>query len=245
MVSLHITTAAGLRRLTFTGDVGRRDAPILRDPAPVPPCDLLICESTYGGRNHPPADLLADTLGEVVLRTTERGGKVLIPAFSLGRTQTLIYYLHVLISSGKLPEIPIYVDSPLAANATEVFRLHPDCFDDETLRLLEDEPDLFGGTRVRYLRKVQESMALNGRQEPCIIIAASGMCESGRILHHLKHHIEDPRTTVLLAGYQAPHTLGARPTACRRYGCWIASCSFAPRWCRCTAFRPTPTRASS
>jgi metallo-beta-lactamase family protein len=210
MVSLRIDAGGMTRQLTFTGDVGRRSTPILRDPAPVPPCDLLISESTYGGRTHPPADLLADSLGEVVKRTVARGGKVLIAAFSLGRTQTVVYYLHQLIQTGKLAELPIYVDSPLAADATEVFRMHPECFDEETARLLSDDPDLFGGRRVRYIRTVPESMALNGRREPCVIIAASGMCESGRILHHLKHNIEDARTTVLLVGYQAPDTLGRR-----------------------------------
>jgi metallo-beta-lactamase family protein len=122
----------------------------------------------------------------------------------------VVYYLHQLIQTGKLAELPIYVDSPLAANATEVFRMHPECFDEETARLLIDDPDLFGGRRVRYIRTVPESMALNGRREPCVIIAASGMCESGRILHHLKHNIEDARNTVLLVGYQAPETLGRR-----------------------------------
>jgi len=210
MVGLDIQVGDRIQRLTFTGDVGRPGVPILRDPEPVPACDLLISESTYGGRNHPPAELLADALGDLVRRTVQRGGKVLIPAFSLGRTQTVVYYLHELIQAGKLPELPIFVDSPLAADATEVFRLHPECFDEETARVLEDDPDLFGGKRVRYLRSVQESMELNGRHDPCIIIAASGMCESGRILHHLKHNIEDARNTVLLVGYQAANTLGRR-----------------------------------
>jgi metallo-beta-lactamase family protein len=210
MVALDIAAGERTYRLTFTGDVGRPDVPILRDPEAVPACDVLISESTYGGRKHPPAELLADSLGDLVRRTVARGGKVLIPAFSLGRTQTVVYYLHQLIQAGKLHELPIFVDSPLAAEATAIFRLHPECFDEETARLVEDDPDLFGGKRVRYLRSVQESMELNGRRDPCIIIASSGMCESGRILHHLKHNIEDSRTTVLLVGYQAPNTLGRR-----------------------------------
>jgi metallo-beta-lactamase family protein len=196
--------------LTFTGDVGRRGEPILRDPAPVPPGDLLISESTYGGRTHPPVNLLAGALGDLVERTVNRGGKVLIPAFSLGRTQTVVFYLHELMKQGRFTDLPIYVDSPLAASATEVYHMHPECFDEETAKLLEDDPDLFGGARVQYLRTPDESKRLNGRQEPCVIIAASGMCEAGRILHHLKHNIEGERNTVLIVGFQAPDTLGRR-----------------------------------
>jgi metallo-beta-lactamase family protein len=210
MVSLTIAGNGREYSLTFTGDVGRPGVPILRDPEPVPPGDVLLCESTYGGETHPAVAELAGELGEVVRRTAGRGGKVLIPAFSLGRTQTVIYYLHQLVSAGQLPELPVFVDSPLASDATEVFRLHPECFDEETARLLEDDPDLFGGRRVRYVRTVDESKALNGRREPCIIIASSGMCEAGRILHHLAHNVEDPRTTVVLVGFQAPNTLGRR-----------------------------------
>ncbi len=196
--------------LTFTGDLGRRNQPILRDPAAVPLCDLLVSESTYGGRTHGPTEMVAEDLGAAVRRTAERGGKLLVPAFSLGRTQTVIYFLHQLVRDGKLPDVPVYVDSPLAAAATEVFRLHPECFDEETLALLGRDPDLFGGTRIRYVRSVEESKRLNELEGPAVIIAASGMCEAGRILHHLKHHIEDPRTTILLVGYQAPDTLGRR-----------------------------------
>jgi metallo-beta-lactamase family protein len=211
MVSLHVPGSNGhALRLTFTGDLGRRGLPILRDPAPVPAADLLISESTYGGRVHPPVESLADGLAEVMRRTAGRGGKVLIPAFSLGRTQTVVYYLHQLTSQGRLADLPIFVDSPLAAEATEIFRLHPECFDEETARLLEDDPDLFGGKRIHYIHSVEESKALNGRTDPCVIIAASGMCESGRILHHLKHNLGDARNTVLIVGYQAPETVGWR-----------------------------------
>jgi metallo-beta-lactamase family protein len=210
MVSLYLDRGGRQRRLTFTGDLGRRGLPILRDPAPVPPADLLISESTYGGKTHDPVDLLADRLGDLVKRTAERGGKLLIPAFSLGRTQTVVYFLHQQMSAGRLPDLPIFVDSPLAGEATEVFRLHPECFDEETVRVLEDDPDLFGGKRIRYVHTVEESKALNGRHDPCVIIAASGMCEAGRILHHLKHNIEDERNTVLIIGFQAPDTLGRK-----------------------------------
>jgi len=128
----------------------------------------------------------------------------------LGRTQTIVYYLHELMKQGRFAGLPIYVDSPLAANATEVYHLHPECFDEETAKLLEDDPDLFGGKRIQYLRTPDESKTLNGRKEPCVIIASSGMCEAGRILHHLKHDIEDDRNTVLIVGFQAPDTLGRR-----------------------------------
>ncbi len=209
MISLHVNGTSGrTTRLTFTGDLGRRGQPILRDPAPLPPADLLISESTYGARTHAPVESLADALADVVRRTADRGGKVLIPAFSLGRTQTVVYYLHQLMNEHRLPDLPIFVDSPLAAEATEIFRLHPECFDEATAELMEDDPDLFGGQRIRYLHTVEESKTLNSRTEPCVIIAASGMCESGRILHHLKNNIQDERTTVLIVGYQAPETLG-------------------------------------
>lgn len=209
-VAVRIETPAGERRLTFTGDLGRPGLPILRDPEPIPACDLLVTESTYGGHTHEPVDETAERLGEVVRRTTDRGGKVIVPAFAVGRTQTVVYFLHQLISAGKLPGVPVYVDSPMAARATEVFRSHPDCFDDETRALLAAHPDLFGEKHVRYVESVHESIRLNGRPEPCVIIAASGMCEAGRVLHHLKHNLGDPRSTILIAGYQAADTLGRR-----------------------------------
>src|SRR5262249_53666363 len=152
MISLRLDGPAGERRLTFTGDLGRPGLPILRDPAPVPPCDLLLSESTYGRHTHEPVDETAERLGVVVSRTADRGGKLLIPAFSLGRTQTIVYHLHQLMNAGRLPDIPLYVDSPMAARATEVFRNHPDCFNADTLRLLRDHPDLFGEQRIRYVR---------------------------------------------------------------------------------------------
>jgi metallo-beta-lactamase family protein len=205
MISLRLED----RRVTFTGDLGRPGLPILREPAPVPPGDVVISECTYGGHTHEPVEETAERLGEVVRETAGRGGKLLIPAFSVGRTQTIVYFLHQLRSAGRLPDLPVYVDSPMAVRATEVFRAHPECFDAGTLRLLE-EADLFGEKQVRYVEKVHESIALNDRPGPCVIISASGMCEAGRILHHLKHNIEDARNTILIAGYQAPDTLGRR-----------------------------------
>ena len=210
MIRLHIDAPGGERRLTFTGDLGRPGLPILRDPAPVPPGDLLISESTYGGQTHEPVEETAERLGEVVRRTAGRGGKVVIPAFSVGRTQTVVYFLHRLMKAGRLPDLPVYVDSPMAVRATEVFRAHPECFNEAALRLLAADPDLFGEKRIYYVEKVHESIALNHRPGPCVIISASGMCEAGRVLHHLKHNIEDPRSTILLVGFQAADTLGRR-----------------------------------
>jgi metallo-beta-lactamase family protein len=210
MIQLRIYGPGGERRLTYTGDLGRPGLPILRDPDPVPPGDLLVSESTYGGHTHEPVEETAERLGEVVWRTADRGGKLLIPAFSVGRTQTIVYFLHQLMRAGRLPDLPVFVDSPMAVRATEVFRAHPECFDAPTLRLLEEHPDLFGEQHVRYVDKVHESIALNDRRDPCVIISASGMCEAGRILHHLKHNVEDARSTILIAGYQAEGTLGRR-----------------------------------
>lgn len=210
MVHLRITGPDSVRTLTFTGDLGRPGLPILRDPAPVPPADLLISESTYGGHVHEPVDETAERLGEVVRTTAQRGGKLLIPAFSVGRTQTIVYFLHQLMNAGRLPTLPVYVDSPMAVRATEVFRAHPECYDAEALRLMSEQPDLFGESWIRYVEKVHDSIALNRRPGPCVIVSASGMCEAGRILHHLKHNIEDPYNTILIVGYQAPNTLGHR-----------------------------------
>lgn len=209
MIGLRLDGANG-GRLTYTGDLGRPGLPILRDPAPVPPADVLISESTYGGQLHEPVEETADKLGEVVQRTAERGGKVIVPAFSIGRTQTVLYFLYQLRGRGRLPDVPIYVDSPMAVRATEAFRAHPECFNEETLRLLEKDPELFGEQSVYYVEKVHESIALNRAPGPCVIISASGMCEAGRVLYHLKQNLEDRRSTVLLAGFQAPDTLGRR-----------------------------------
>lgn len=209
-VNLHLTGPTGERRLTFTGDLGRVGLPILCDPEPLPACDLLICESTYGGHTHEPVDETAAQLGEVVRRTAARGGRVIVPAFAVGRTQAVVYFLHGLITAGKIPNVPIFVDSPMAVRATEVFRAHPECYDDETLELLKGHPDLFGESHVRFVEKQNESVKLNALAGPCVIISASGMCESGRVLHHLKHGLPNPANTVLIAGYQAADTLGRR-----------------------------------
>jgi metallo-beta-lactamase family protein len=211
IVHLRLDIPGGPRRLTYTGDLGRPGQPILRDPAPLPPADLILTESTYGGHTHEPVEETAERLGDVVRRTADRGGKVIIPAFSVGRTQAIIFFLHQLRRAGRLPEVPVFVDSPMAVRATEVFRAHPECFDAATLALLAADPDLFGEhPHIRYIDKVHESIELNRRPGPCLIVSASGMCEAGRVLHHLRHHLDDPRTTVLIAGYQAEGTLGRR-----------------------------------
>ncbi len=147
----------------------------------MPACDLLISESTYGGHTHEQVDETAERLGEVVRRTAERGGKVIIPRSAVGRTQTIVYFLHQLHRAGQLPDLPIYVDSPMAVRATEVFRAHPECFNEQTLRLLAQDPDLFGEKRIHYVEKVHDSIALNDRPGPCVILSASGMCEAGRV----------------------------------------------------------------
>lgn len=197
-------------RLCYSGDLGRRGQPILRDPARVSDAEVLIIESTYGNRRHEEPQEAEEKLQRVLYETWRRGGKVIVPAFAVGRTQTLVYVLHQLMLRRDIPDLPIFVDSPLAVNVTEVFRLHPECYDDETSRFLADNGDPFGFSRLRYVRSVEESKALNFLREPAVIISASGMAEAGRILHHLRNSIPDPRNTVLLVGYQAENTLGRK-----------------------------------
>lgn len=197
-------------KLVFTGDLGRPGMPILRDPEHVLEADVLITESTYGGRHHDDYDTVHDKLAEVVNDTWRRRGKVIVPAFSVGRTQELVYSLHRLTLDKKIPSQPIYVDSPLSMNATDVFRSHPECFDQETQMLISENRDPFGFSQLHYIRNVEESKKLNDVQEPCIIISASGMCEAGRILHHLSNTIEDAKNTVLIVGFMAENTLGRK-----------------------------------
>ncbi len=208
--ALDITEGNQSYRLLFTGDVGRFNLPILRDPEVVPGVDYLITESTYGNRVHGTPQEAETELARVVNETFQRGGKVIIPAFSVGRTQEIVYSLHRLHNAGLIPQLPIFVDSPLAINATEIFRLHPECYDEETAQFLFQNGDPFGFGALRYIRQVEESKALNTQDEPMIIISASGMCEHGRILHHLKNNIENSRNTILLVSFQAEHTLGRR-----------------------------------
>jgi metallo-beta-lactamase family protein len=197
-------------RLAFSGDVGRKGLPIIQDPEPLPPVDYLIMESTYGDRFHEQLGAVADKLADVVNRTAERGGRIVAPAFAVGRTQQLVLLLHELIKAGRIRNIPIFVDSPLAVDVTEVFRKHADIFDTETRRFLLDGDDPFGFKLLRYVRDVSESKALNDYRGPLLIISASGMCEAGRILHHLKNSIGNPKNTVLITGFQAENTLGRK-----------------------------------
>ncbi len=199
-------------RLWFSGDIGRPDLPIIRDPVLPERVDYLIMECTYGDKRHDDPQQAYDELRQTVLRTIERGGKVIIPAFAVGRTQEIVYSLHQMINQGQIPPLPVYVDSPLAVNVSEIFRQHPECFDEETRQLILNDRlhDLFGFQRLTYIRSVDESKALNERHEPMVIISASGMAEAGRILHHLKNNIEDPRNTIVIVSWQAPNTLGRR-----------------------------------
>ena len=196
--------------LGFTGDLGRKNMPILRDPETIGDVDIWISESTYGARIHEPISGMQQRLMDVIQRTIDRGGKVIVPAFSVGKTQELLYELFELNDSGRLPAVPIFVDSPLSVNTTEVFKIHPECFDKETLKYILQNEDPFGFGRLKYIRSVEESKKLNDLRDPCVIIAASGMCEGGRILHHLANNIQDPRHTVLVIGFMAEHTLGRR-----------------------------------
>jgi metallo-beta-lactamase family protein len=197
-------------RLAFSGDVGRPNLPIIRDPEPMPAADYLIMESTYGGRLHKHVEHVVNKLQAVVTRTAARGGRIIVPAFAVGRTQQLVLLLHQLANEKRIPNIPIFVDSPLAVNVTAVHRDHPECFDDETRAYLSNHEDPFGFRRLQYIRDVEESKKLNDLHGPFVVISASGMCEQGRILHHLRNNIEDPRNTVLITGFQAQDTLGRK-----------------------------------
>jgi metallo-beta-lactamase family protein len=197
-------------RLGFSGDLGRPGLPIIRDPEPPPPLDYLILESTYGNRLHQELGPVKQKLAGIVNRTCARGGKIIVPAFAVGRTQQLVLVLHQLMNEQAIPSIPIFVDSPLAVNVTEVFRKHQELYDSEALLFLEQGQDPFGFSRLRYIRDVAESKALNDLRGSFVVISASGMCEAGRILHHLRNNIGDPRNTVLITGFQAENTLGRK-----------------------------------
>lgn len=210
IVQLDLDENGRHTRLVFSGDVGRPKDNILRSPEIPSDTNILILESTYGGRRHESQENLRSGLRDVVKRVYERRGKLIIPAFSVGRSQELVYVLNDLWNAGELPRLPVYVDSPLSTNVTELFRLHPECFNRKTNDLLLTDPDPFGFKTLTYIRDVEESKALNTRTDPMIVISASGMCEAGRILHHLRNSIEDPRNCVLIVGYQAENTLGRK-----------------------------------
>ncbi len=197
-------------RLAFSGDVGRKGLPIIRDPESLPPVDYLIMESTYGDRLHQSDEPVKQKLADTINRTYRRGGRIIVPAFAVGRTQQLILLMHELIKENLVPAMPIFVDSPLAVNVTEVFRKHTTYFDAETAKFLKEGDDPFGFYRLRYIRDVKDSKALNDLRGPYMVISASGMCEAGRILHHLRNNIGDPRNTVLITGFQGENTLGRK-----------------------------------
>lgn len=209
-VALELREGDTFKRLVFSGDIGRAGLPIIRDPEPPPHgADVVICESTYGNRDHESVEGARAQLAAVVRETAARGGRVLIPAFAVGRTQELLYDLHELRRAGEIPEIPIFIDSPLATDATSVFAMHPEVFD-QAEALVRRTTALFDFPLVQFTRDVSASKALNNRHGPMIVIAASGMAESGRILHHLRNGASDPRNTILIVGFQAEHTLGRR-----------------------------------
>ncbi len=211
-VVLDLTEGSRTRRLVFSGDIGRKGLPILRDPQIASGADYVIMESTYGDREHEPPSRARDYLLECAESTHASGGKLLVPSFALGRTQEVVYRLNQLWEDGELPAMDVFVDSPLAINVTEVYSAHPECYDREMLDTMatDSDGDPLGFRRLRYVRSSEESKGLDTRKGPAIIIAASGMCEGGRILHHLAHYLPNSNTTVLFVGYQAQHTLGRR-----------------------------------
>lgn len=212
----HVLGSAGVlievegKRILFSGDIGRRDLPILRDPEIPANTDYLVMESTYGNREHGPIQETRDELARIINATMKRKGKIIIPSFALERTQEIVYGLNELVRQKKIEPLPVYVDSPLAVNLTHVFKSHPECYDFETLQFLEKHGDPFGFEMLRYTQSVEESIALNDTPGPMIIISASGMCEAGRILHHLRNNIESPQNTIVIVGFMAQHTLGRR-----------------------------------
>ena len=208
-IVLDVTEGDVTTRLVFSGDVGRSGLPIIRDPQPPAGAHAVILESTYGDRDHAAHHDARARLAQVIRDAAARGGRVLVPAFAVGRTQELVYDLHALVRAGEIPRLPIAIDSPLAIDATSVFAAHPETFD-RSEALVQAVGDLFQFPLVRYTRDVEASKALAQEHGPMVIIAASGMAESGRILHHLAHHAADPRTTILIVGFQAEHTLGRR-----------------------------------
>jgi metallo-beta-lactamase family protein len=209
-VELFVRENGTEKKLVFTGDVGRKFLPILRDPEYIAEADALITESTYGNRVHDDITKADEKLKQTIIDAYSRGGKIIVPAFSVGRTQDLVYAIHQLINAKAIPDLPVYVDSPLSVNVTQIFRMHPECFDPETLKYLYDGKDPFGFRRMTYIRTVEESRSLNTSKVPCIIISSSGMCEVGRILHHLKNNIENEKNTILVTGFMADNTLGKR-----------------------------------
>jgi metallo-beta-lactamase family protein len=206
-ITLEILEDGKKKRVGFTGDVGRPFRPILKDPQQMPEVDLLICESTYGDRVHDESPAEIEKFLHIIKHTcVEKKGKLIIPAFSVGRTQEIVYLLDKLENENLLPEIPVYVDSPLSINATMVFGAHPECFDKELHDYMLTDPNPFGFNNLFYVRDVETSKSINLSEQPCIIISSSGMMNAGRVKHHLFHAIEQSKNTLLLVGYASPNT---------------------------------------
>lgn len=207
---LDVEDGAETKRVVFTGDLGRRNLPILRDPEVPTGAHVLITESTYGDRTHKSIERMEDELALVLRRTFDRGGKVIIPSFALERAQEVIFAIKRLRYQGRIPEMPVYVDSPLTVKVTDVFRLHPECYDAETRAWIQSADSPFDFEDLHYVSDKEDSKEIDGSSEPAVIISASGMCEAGRVLHHLKATIESPKNAVVIVGFQAQHTLGRR-----------------------------------
>ena len=211
VANLQRTENGQVKRISYTGDIGRPVDPILAPPLPFPQADIVITESTYGDRLHHDIGKAEEELLKIVIDTcVTKGGKLIIPAFSVGRTQEIVFALNNFFNAGRLPKIDMFVDSPLAVNATTVFRMHPECFNQNFADVLAKDSDPFGFDNLFYITKVEDSKRLNDHKKPCVIISASGMMEAGRVKHHLANNITDPRNTILVVGYCAPTTLGAR-----------------------------------
>jgi len=211
VANIEITESGQVKKIAYTGDIGRPVDQILAPPKPFPHADILITESTYGDRLHQDSEVIIEELLNIVVDTcVTKGGKLIIPAFSVGRTQEIVFALNNFFNAGRLPKIDIFVDSPLAVNATTVFRMHPECFNKNFSDVLEKDPDPFGFDNLYYINKVEDSKKLNDHKKPCVIISASGMMEAGRVKHHLANNISDPKNTILIVGYCAPTTLGAK-----------------------------------
>jgi metallo-beta-lactamase family protein len=210
IVELEILDTGEWKRLVFTGDLGRRNQPILMDPETVERCDVLISESTYGDRIHPESADVKAELHRIICAASRSGGKVIIPAFSLGRTQMLIYLMNELRNEDGMCRVPIFVDSPLAMRLTDVHRSHADVMDEDVKQTLTRDDDVFDFPGLTCIRSQDESMALNRRAGPFVVIAAGGMCENGRVVHHLKHSVSDENNSILIIGFQAEHTLGRK-----------------------------------
>ncbi len=216
LVCLDLRERGRNLRLLFTGDLGREELPLLQTPEVVPDVDFVICESTYGGRSHPDYTSTDAQLGQIVRDTIARGGRVLIPSFALERAQEILFALERLHELGQLPQVPIYIDSPLAISITEIYKLHPESLSREVQQRLLDRNDPFSPPGLRYISQVNDSKAIQQSDEPCIVIAGAGMCEGGRILHHFRHGLGNEKNSIVIVGFMAQHTLGRRLLEGRR-----------------------------